>query len=87
MDAIYTINIAGTGEVIEVVGDMATVERRVSALLDMDASDLVSSDWCADGGDDEGRPLERRLYWSSETDADDDDGARSACSVVRYRQD
>lgn len=83
----YTIEFNGTGEVSEGqfrndTEAQAWVES-VLAARGYDAGDLSTSDWDADGLNDDGEQCYRMLFWADEQTAQHDPGVDAICQLCR----
>lgn len=83
----YTLEFAGSGETNEgYFANDAEAQAWVVLLLDSmgyDHNSLVSSDWSADGQNDDGEQCFRMLYWEDENDAENDAGEKSICQLCK----
>lgn len=85
--ASYTIEFASSGEVSEgQFNSDAQAQAWVETVLEnrgYDASELVSSDWGADGENEEGEQCYRMLFWANEADSENDPGANAVCQLCK----
>ena len=83
----YTIEFNGTGEVSEgQFRNDTEAQAWVESVLESrgyDADDLSTSDWDADGLNDDGQQCYRMLFWSDEKSAQNDSGVKSICQLCK----
>ena len=85
----YYLDYAGSGAHEEIIAnnDLDAQQRAIDMLAranEIDPADVVEGDeWCADGVNDDGEPQERILFWASEDDAENDNGAKSIGQLSR----
>ncbi len=83
----YTIEFASSGEVSE--GQFSSdkaAQSWIESVLEArgyDASDLVCGGWDTAGTNDDGEQCYRKLYWASESDADNDDGSKAVAQLCK----
>ena len=85
--ATYTIEVNGTGDVIEgqfrSETDAQSWVESVLEDLGYDANEIVNGDWDANGQNDGGDQCYRMLFWANESESENDSGVNAICQLCK----
>ena len=81
----YVLNFTGTGATSEIYAN-TDADAISQAVTIIGGDPVVCDQWDADGRNDDNEPCKRVLIWSSEEDADNDDGKNAVAELSTVGQ-